>query len=237
MDMKRRDLLLISNSTQHGSDFLDYCAGEIKEFLGRVPRVLFVPFALYDQTVYYERVRARLEKIGIAADRLPQDASASACVAEAAALFIGGGNTFRLLTKLYQTGILSIIRQRVDRGMPYMGISAGTNVACPTIKTTNGMPIVQPPSFEALHLVPFNINPHYLDPDPASTHQGETRIQRIAEYHEENENIVVGLREGAMLRIQDGHIHLRGLTGAKIFRRGEAPYDVFPGQVLDFLLA
>lgn len=235
--MKSRDLLLISNSTQDGYGFLDYCEQEVKEFLGRAHRVLFVPFALYDQVAYYEKVRLRLEAMGLIVDRLPQDLSAPGRVAEAHAIFIGGGNTFRLLSKLYQTGVIPAIRARVDQGMPYMGISAGSNVACPTIKTTNDMPIVQPPSFEALNLVPFNINPHYIDPDPSSTHQGETRVQRIAEYHEENSNTVVGLREGAMLRIRNGRVHLRGLTGAKIFRRGETPYDVPIGQALDFLLA
>ncbi|MBI1747272.1 MAG: dipeptidase PepE [Acidobacteria bacterium] len=234
--MQEYRLLLISNSILAGYGFLDYCIDEIESFLRPITRVLFVPFALHNHAAYHEKVRARLQQAGLQVEALPCDGSAPARVAEASALYIGGGNTFRLLNRLYQTGIIPAIRERVNQGMPYIGISAGTNVACPSIKTTNDMPIMQPPSFEALNLVPFNINPHYLDPDPSSNHQGETRPQRIAEFHEENGNIVVGLREGAMLRIESGHIQLRGLTGAKIFRPRETPYEISPGTCMDFLL-
>ena len=229
-------LLLLSNSTNHGAGYLDHVAEEIRDFFGPLRRVLFVPFALQNQVAYYEKTRARLQALGYEADRLPEDAAAPARVQDAEAVFIGGGNTFRLLSKLYQTGVISSVRARVQAGMPYMGSSAGTNVACPAIKTTNDMPIVYPPSFDALNLVPFNINPHYIDPDPNSTHQGETRIQRIAEYHEENSHVVVGLREGAWLRIEGGRVRLQGANGAKLFRPGERPYDVAPGEPLDFLL-
>ncbi|HEV8204841.1 MAG TPA: dipeptidase PepE, partial [Pyrinomonadaceae bacterium] len=150
--------------------------------------------------------------------------------------FIGGGNTFRLLKTLYEFDLIDVIRERVDAGMPYIGSSAGSNMACPTIRTTNDMPIVQPPSFNALGLVTFQINAHYLDPDPNSKHMGETREERINQFHEENEMPVVGLREGAMLRIENGETILRGSTGARIFRRGLEPIEILPGARLDGII-
>src|SRR4028118_1278670 len=152
------------------------------------------------------------------------------------ALFIGGGNTFRLLARLYEKDLLEPIRERVQAGMPYVGTSAGSNVACVTIRTTNDMPIVQPPSFDALNLVPFNLNPHYLDPDPKSTHMGETREERLLQFLEENDKIVVGLREGAMLRIADCSVRLEGKASARIFQRGREPREFQSGAVLDFVL-
>jgi dipeptidase E len=157
-------------------------------------------------------------------------------VDEASGIFIGGGNTFRLLKALYDHDLVDGIRRRVEAGTPYLGTSAGTNVACVSIKTTNDMPIVYPPTFEALGLVPFQINPHYLDPDPASKHQGETREQRIREFHEMNETPVLGLREPAFLRIDDGRGDLLGKAGARLFRKGRAPVELATGHRLDDLL-
>src|SRR6185369_5026170 len=157
-------------------------------------------------------------------------------VKETDAMFIGGGNTFRLLKALYDFDLLDVIRERVDAGMPYIGSSAGSNMACPTIRTTNDMPIVQPPSFNALGLVPFQINPHYLDPDPNSRHMGETREERIIQFLEENETPVVALREGAMIRVEQGSMTLKGSSGARIFRNEQIAVEIQPGSKLDDLL-
>ncbi len=231
-----RRLLLISNSTQHGSGYLDHCAGELADFLGAVERVVFVPYALADRRGYTAKARARFSRLGLALDGLDEAVDPVAAVAAAPALFVGGGNTFRLLAELHATGVLGAIRERVAAGVPYVGTSAGSNVACPTIRTTNDMPIVEPPSFRALDLVPFQINPHYLDPEPGSTHQGETREQRLREYLEENERPVVGLREGSMLRVEGGRLTLLGSTPARLFRRGVEPVELAPPARLDELL-
>ena len=231
-----RRLLLISNSTSHGSGYLDHCAAQVADFLGSVSRVLFVPWALHDRAGYAAMARQRLGQMGFAVDSLHEAADVPAAVAAAEAVFIGGGNTFRLLRELHATGAVDALRRRVAEGMPYMGASAGTNVACPTIRTTNDMPIVEPPSFDALGLVPFQINPHYLDADPASTHQGETREQRLREFLEENDVPVVALRESSMLRAEGGRVELLGSTAARLFRRGEAPREHPPGSRLDGLL-
>ena len=232
-----KNILLISNSTLHGSGFLDHAEGEIRDFLGQVRRVLFVPFALHDQDGYATKVRDRLKLMGYDVESIHQASDKQRAVNDAESIFIGGGNTFRLLKSLYEFDVIDLIRNRVDEGMLYMGSSAGSNVAAPTIRTTNDMPIVEPPAFDALGLVSFQINPHYLDPDPDSTHMGETREERIIQFLEENETPVVGLREGAMLRVENGTTTLKGSTGARIFRRGQVPVELKPVAIIDeFLL-
>jgi dipeptidase E len=226
-------ILLISNSTLYGSGFLDHAEPEIRSFLGDLKRVLFVPFALYDRDKYAATAQQRLARMRYELSSIHTAADPKQAVDEADAVFIGGGNTFRLLKALYDFDLLGPIRERVETGMPYMGSSAGSNVAGPTIRTTNDMPIVQPPSFDAIGLVSFQINPHYLDPDPNSKHMGETREERILQFHEENDTPVVGLREGAMLRIENGETLLRGSTGARIFRKGLEPIETLPGAHLN----
>jgi len=233
-NMKR--ILLISNSTLYGSGYLDHAASEIGDFLGDVARVLFVPFALADHDGYASRARERFASLGYGLDSLHEASNKQIAVSENPAIFIGGGNTFRLLKALYDFELLQLIKQRVEQGMPYIGSSAGSNVAGPTIRTTNDMPIVEPPSFGALSLVSFQINPHYLDPSPDSTHMGETREERILQFLEENETPVVGLREGAMVRIEKGSALLKGSSGARIFRKGSPPIELLPGSDLNDLL-
>jgi dipeptidase E len=230
-------LMLISNSTQHGTGYLDHCADAVASFLGRaVKRVAFVAYALFDRDAYAARARARFDALGFDLYSVHDFAGGPAqAVEQAEALFIGGGNTFRLLAALHREGLIEAIGRRVrHEGMPYIGASAGTNVACPSIRTTNDMPIVEPPTFAALDLVPFNINPHYLDPVPSSTHMGETREQRIAEFHEENTPPVVGLREGAWLLVEGDAVTLEGANGGRLFRRGRAPTELAIGARVDF---
>lgn len=227
-------LLLISNSTLYGGGYLDHCAAAIEEVLRpAVSRVLFIPYALFDRHAYAARARERFARMGFGLDSVHDAASGAATAVERAeAIFVGGGNTFRLLDALWRHGLIEPIARRVREGMPYIGSSAGSNVACVTIKTTNDMPIVQPPTLDALNLVPFNINPHYLDPVPGSTHMGETREERIAQFHEENLPPVVGLREGAWLRVDDLGVTLEGSTGARVFKRGQPSEEYAPGTRL-----
>jgi dipeptidase E len=232
-----RRVLLISNSTLYGSGYLDHAESEIRDFLGHVGHVLFVPFALYDRDAYSSTARERFMAMGYNLDSIHEASDARQAVGEAEAIFIGGGNTFRLLKSLYDFGLLDSIRRRVEGGMPYIGSSAGSNVAGPTIKTTKDMPIVEPPFFDALGLVPFQISPHYLDPDPNSTHMGETQEERILQFLEENDTTVVGLREGAMVRVEHGSTILKGSSGARVFRKGREPVEALPGEKLDHLIS
>ncbi|HEU5182565.1 MAG TPA: dipeptidase PepE [Candidatus Polarisedimenticolia bacterium] len=235
-DCKKLRLLLISSSRVHSRGYLDHCEAEIRDYLAGVSRVLFAPFAAADHAGYAGRVRERLGKMGFEVDSLHAAEDPFDAIRRSEAIFVGGGNTFRLLNDLYARGLIEPMRARVRAGCPYLGSSAGTNVACLSIKTTNDMPIVYPPSFEALCFVPFNVNPHYLDPDPASTHMGETREERIREFHEMNSPPVVGLREAAILRIEGSSMTLKGTAGARIFMKDQPPREISPGSALDFLL-
>ena len=234
--MAHRRLLLISNSALYGSGYLDHAEANIREFLGREARVLFMPYALYDRDAYAETARKRFAAMGYELESMHRAADPRTAVETTDVVFIGGGNTFRLLKALYDFNVLEVIRHRVEAGMPYIGSSAGSSVAGPTIRTTNDMPIVEPPSLKAMGLVNFQINPHYLDPDPNSRHMGETREERLRQYLEENETPVVGLREGAMLWVEDSSVLLKGSTGARVFRRGQEPLEVQPGARLDKVL-
>jgi dipeptidase E len=226
----------MSNSANFGGGYLDHCMDEIREFLGPIKRVVFVPFALQDRKVYAERARERFARSGIEVDALTSDAAGQRLAARAEAMFVGGGNTFRLLKALQDSGLLEIVRTRGQEGMPYMGASAGSNIAAPTIKTTNDMPIVFPRSFDALSLIPFQVNPHYLDPLPDNKHMGETREERLREFLEENVTPVVGLREGSWLRVEDNEARLGGSAPARVFRRGRPPEERPPGASFSDLL-
>lgn len=229
-------LLLLSNSTNHAMGYLDHAIAEIRDLLQRARKLAFVPFALFDHEAYGEIVEKRLAGEGIEVTTVLDDASGARALDQAEAIFVGGGNTFRLLSRLQTSGLMGRIQRRVAGGVPYIGSSAGTVIAAPTLKTTNDMPIIEPPSFEALGLVKFQINPHYIDADPSSKHMGETREQRIEEFLEENETPVVGLREGAWLRVDGDDVRLGGTSGARLFRRGADPRELKAGADLGFLM-
>jgi dipeptidase E len=229
-------VLLISNSTLHGRDYLDHVEQEIRTFLGAAANVLFIPFALYDRDAYTDKAKTRFAAMGYALESVHKARHPHKAIEETDAVFVGGGNTFRLLKALQDLELLEPIRRKVNGGAPYIGSSAGSNVAGPTIKTTKDMPIVQPRSFDALGLVPFQISPHFLDPDPHSTHMGETQEERILQFLEENETPVVGMREGAWLLVENGSVLLKGSTGARIFRREEPPVEMRPGSQISELV-
>jgi dipeptidase E len=231
--MKR--LLLLSNSTHFGGGYLDHAMTAILEWLGAVRRMAFVPFAIQDQQGYLAKVEERFRGEGVQIDGVTSDAAGRTLLESAHAVFVGGGNTFRLLAELQRSGLLHVLKRRAEAGLPYLGASAGTNVAAPTLRTTNDMPIVEPPSFAGLGLVPFQINPHYQDPEPASTHMGETREQRIREFLEENETPVIGLREGSWLSVEGEQVRLMGPRPARVFRRGADPLEVAAGSDLGWL--
>lgn len=224
-------LLLISNSTNAGEEYLAYAMPEIGRFLKGVQRVVFIPYAgvrfSYDD--YQKKVAKRFAEAGIAVDSVHATDDPKHLLREAEAIVIGGGNTWRLLQQMQEKDLMGIIREKVTNGTPYVGWSAGSNVSCPTICTTNDMPAAIPHSFEALHLIPYQINPHYLDANPAG-HAGETREERIIEYIELNRNMtVVGLREGTMLRIEGDTTELIGAKPARIFHYGKETYELAPG--------
>lgn len=217
----------------HGEGYLDWAEEAIVDFLKGIRTVAFIPYALQDVDAYAKAAKERFDRWGIEVGSVHESKDPAGAAQRAEAFFVGGGNTFRLLSRLYETGLVDAIRERVESAAAaYIGSSAGTNVACPTIRTTNDMPITWPPSFDAIGLVPFQINPHYLDPDPESRHMGETREQRIREFHEMNELPVVGLREGSWLRVEGDAITLGGRNPARVFHRGTDGVEVPVGSRL-----
>jgi len=221
-------LLLISTSTVYGTGYLDHAESHIRETMGDARRIIFIPYALADRAAYAKKAQSRFEAMGFQCKTIEDYPDPVRALDDADAIFVGGGNTFRLLKALHDFGLVKAISRRVEQGMIYMGASAGSNVACPTIRTTNDMPIVEPPTLSALNLFPYQINPHYVDPDPDSKHMGETREERLLQYLEENNGPVIVLREGAILCVKGGKIHLRGLRGARIFKKDCAPEELLP---------
>ena len=224
--MKR--ILLASTSTVYGGTYLSYLQDELIDFFTGIDEILFVPYARpsgithdeYTQIAqqFFNRVGKRIVGLHTFAD--PKKA-----IRQAKAIFTGGGNTFVLVNQLYGLEVMDVLREAVEKGTLYMGTSAGSNIAGQTMQTTNDMPIVYPPSFKTLGLVPFNINPHYLDPDPQSKHKGETRETRIKEFHVFNDTPVIGLREGSWLRVEDEKVSLKGDLTARIFLKGQESYE------------
>lgn len=232
------NLLLISNSTNAGEEYLRYPLPEIGKFLQGVREIVFIPYAAvtFSYAEYEKKVQARFAELGIRVRSVHRAANAARMIRQAEAICVGGGNTFALTKKMQEQGLIKAIARKIKSGTPYVGWSAGSNVCCPTICTTNDMPILQPQSFAAIGAVKFQINPHYLDANPEG-HAGETREQRILEYIQANpRRWVVGLREGCMLRYREGRLELVGKRPMRIFKKGVAPYEVKAGDDLSFLL-
>jgi len=231
-------LLLLSNSRNVGQGYLEHAEGAIKDFLGSVGRALFVPYAAVRIThdEFSAMVAERFGEMGCEIEPIHRARSPRAAVGRAEAIVVGGGNTFHLIKNLHEKGLVEAIRERVRRGAPYIGWSAGANVACPTMKTTNDMPIVEPRSLKATGLVRFQINPHYLDVHPQG-HGGETREERLLEFVAANPGVhVVGLREGSILRVEGDRLALLGSRTARIFLGGRAPWEADPRDDLSFLM-
>lgn len=231
-------LLLFSNSTNAGEEYLEYPMPFIKDFLGEKRlKAIFIPYAgvalSYDD--YEIKVKARFNQFGLEIKSIHHYQDPVEAIESSQAIVVGGGNTFHLTAMLQAKGLIEAIRNRVLEGIPYIGWSAGSNITCPTICTTNDMPIVQPENFKALNLIRFQINPHYLDANPDG-HAGETREMRINEYIAINRYVyVAGLREGTMLTIDDGKIKFQGNVTMRVFKYGTAPHEYGPGDDLEFL--
>jgi len=231
--------LLASTSTIFGGSYLDYLFDTLRELFFGTDEVLFIPYARPGGTSYdaYTKIAqegfSHIDKkiVGIHTFKDPSNA-----IQNAKGIFTGGGNSFVLVNTLYQNNLLSVLKEKITHGTPYLGTSAGSNIAGLNIKTTNDMPIVYPPSFETMGIVSFNINPHYLDPDPTSKHKGETRETRIKEFHEFNTDAVVGLREGSWIRVRNDEITLNGGDlSARIFEKDKKPYELSVESSLNFI--
>ncbi|PWK19184.1 dipeptidase PepE [Xanthomarina spongicola] len=224
-----KNLIIASTSTIHGSDYLEYLLDELSVFFKLVDYILFIPYARpsgISHDDYTNKVQEAFLKINKTVKGIHEFENPVEAVTQAKAIFIGGGNTFVLLNQLYKNQLIEPLKKAVQNGTPYLGTSAGSNICGLTINTTNDMPIIYPPSFKALGLVPFNINPHYLDPIPNNKHMGETRETRIKEFHEFNTQPVIGLREGSWLIVKDDSIILKGRLSARIFEYNKTPFEV-----------
>ncbi len=231
--------ILASTSTIYGSTYLEYIFAELLELFQNTDEVLFIPYArpsgiTYDQ--YLEIAATAFQKIGKRLVGIHCFENKVEAIQNAKGIFTGGGNSFVLVSELYKQQIIEPLQNAIASGTPYLGTSAGSNIAGPSIKTSNDMPIVYPPSFDTLSIVPFNINPHYLDPDPNSKHKGETRETRIKEFHKFNDIPVIGLREGSWISVKEKKCDLKGIgLTARIFEKDKTPYEIEENSSLDFL--
>ncbi|MDO8952045.1 MAG: dipeptidase PepE [Draconibacterium sp.] len=232
-------LLLISNSTMPGEPYLDYSKHEIKKFLGDKPvTAVFIPYAAvtFSFDVYCEKVEERFSEIGHHIVGIHTFSDQVKAIHNAEAIVVGGGNTWQLVRMMHQYKLMNPIRERVFNKISFIGWSAGANVACPTLRTTNDMPIIDPLGFDCMGLVPFQINPHYLDVNPAG-HGGETREQRIEEFLEINPDIyVAGLREGTMFKLENRNLNLIGDRNCRIFKKGKTPLELSAKDDFNFLI-
>jgi dipeptidase E len=233
-----KKILLASTSTLYNGAYLDYLLPTLEKHFDGVKTILFIPYAQpsgisYDD--YTQKVRNAFTKINKTVIGIHEFDSPTGAITSAEAIFTGGGNTFLLVSKLYENNIMNVLKNVVENGTPYLGTSAGSNIGGKTMNTTNDMPIVLPPSFETLGFIRFNLNPHYLDPIEGSTHMGETRETRINEFHKQSTIPVLGLREGSWIEISDSDVIIKGELTARLFRSGEFAVEMAPGENLNFL--
>ncbi len=226
-----KNLIIASTSTVYGSDYLEYILEEVDVLFKSVKELIFIPYARpsgMTYTAYTSIVKNAFDQIDIRVKGIHEFDSPKDALKNAQGVFVGGGNTLLLVNELYEQGLMDILKNKIESGMPYLGTSAGSNICGPTMQTTNDMPIVQPPSFKTMGVIPFNINAHYLDPNLTSKHKGETRETRIQEYHFFNDIAVLGLREGSWLEVKNNKIVLKGLLHAKWFVKNKKPEELEP---------
>ena len=224
-----KNLIVASTSTIYGMGYLEYLLPTLAKHFENVETLIFIPYARpggasHDE--YTKKVAETFSKIGKKVIGLHTFENPKEAIKTAQGIFTGGGNTFLLVNQLYETEVMPVLRETLANGTPYLGCSAGSNITGLTMETTNDMPIIYPPSFKTLGLLPFNINPHYLDPVQGSTHMGETRETRINEFHQFNDQVVVGLREGSWLEVKSSNIVLKGNLTARIFKKGQTPIEI-----------
>lgn len=232
-----KNIVLASTSTLFGEPYLAYLQPVIKDLFAGVGEVLFIPYARpggISHDEYTARAAGAFSELGIRLTGLHTFADPASAMREGKAFFTGGGNTFLLVKELLEQGLMAVLKKEVEGGKPYLGTSAGSNIGGISMQTTNDMPIVYPPGFGTLGLVPFNLNPHYLDPQPGAQHMGETRETRIGEFHTQNDIPVVGLREGSWIRVKGENITLEGTLPARVFERDKKPYEAAAGASLHF---
>lgn len=233
-----KNMLVASTSTLHGGSYLDYLLPTLKEHFKATEEVIFIPYARpggISHDAYTKKAQEAFSEIGITLKGLHTYSNPQKALEEAKGIFTGGGNTFLLVKMLYEENVLEALRTAINNGTPYLGTSAGSNICGQNMRTTNDMPIVYPPSFDTIGALPFNINPHYLDPDTNSTHMGETRETRINEFHSKNKVPVVGLREGSWLEVKGKTITLQGDLDARIFEQNNKPVEISTGGDLSDL--
>jgi dipeptidase E len=230
-----KNIIIASTSTLHGGDYLEYLLPELHIHFQHCNTILFIPYARpsgISHKDYTEKVATAFSKINITVKGIHEYEDSSKAIQNAEGIFTGGGNTFLLVTQLYKNNIMTLLAETVKNGTPYLGTSAGSNICGLTMQTTNDMPIIYPPSFQTLGLIPFNLNAHYLDPDLKSTHMGETRETRIKEFHSFNTLPVLGLREGSWLNVKGTQIILRGNLSARLFKQNQIPTEIESGTDL-----
>ena len=233
--MEMKNLIIASTSTVHGSGYLEYLLDELALFFKDANTIVFIPYARpsgISHEDYTMKARKAFKKIDKNVMGIHEFENPIEAIQNAEAIFTGGGNTFVLLYQLYKNNLLEPLKKSVLKGTPYLGTSAGSNICGLTINTTNDMPIVYPPSFKALSFIPFNINPHYLDPIPNNKHMGETRETRIKEFHAYHTQPVIGLREGSWLQVTETSIKLKGPLTARVFEYNKTPYEIESGTEL-----